>query len=102
MSLISIGDCDLNKMFIVSFDICLNNIANKVITAFVDGSRMELVNLSGTIPVRYRGSVYNIPICIWLIDTHPKNAPIYYSKPTPDMSVKVLMFVDNNGKYSHI
>lgn len=59
---------------------------------------MELVNLSGTIPVRYRGSVYNIPICIWLIDTHPKNAPICYVKPTPDMSIKVSMFVDSNGK----
>lgn len=68
------------------------------IVAFNDGSRMELVNLNGTIPVRYRGSVYNIPICIWLIDTHPKNAPICYVKPTPDMSIKVSMFVDQNGK----
>lgn len=76
----------------------MNNIAKKLLIAFLDGSRMELVNLSGTIPVRYRGSVYNIPICIWLIDTHPKNAPICYVKPTPDMSIKVSMFVDNNGK----
>lgn len=59
---------------------------------------MELVNLSGTIPVRYKGTLYNIPICIWLIDTHPKNAPICYVKPTPDMSIKVSMFVDDNGK----
>lgn len=65
---------------------------------FMDGTTMELVNLSGTIPVNYRGSTYNIPICIWLIDTHPKNAPICYVKPTPDMSVKVSMFVDQNGK----
>lgn len=68
------------------------------IYTFNDGSRMELVKLSGTIPVRYRGSIYNIPICIWLIDTHPKNAPICYVKPTPDMSIKVSMFVDQNGK----
>ncbi|KAJ8952450.1 hypothetical protein NQ314_007523 [Rhamnusium bicolor] len=68
------------------------------IYTFNDGTPMELVNLSGTIPVRYRGSVYNIPICIWLIDTHPKNAPICYVKPTPDMSIKVSMFVDQNGK----
>ncbi|CAH1113155.1 unnamed protein product [Psylliodes chrysocephalus] len=65
---------------------------------FNDGSRMELVNLSGTIPVRYKGSVYNIPICIWLIDTHPQNAPICYVKPTSDMSIKVSMFVDQSGK----
>ncbi|XP_050316042.1 tumor susceptibility gene 101 protein [Anthonomus grandis grandis] len=65
---------------------------------FVDGTTMDLVNLTGTIPVTYKGSVYNIPICIWLIDTHPKNAPICYVKPTPDMSVKVSMYVDQNGK----
>lgn len=65
---------------------------------FNDGSHNELVNLDGTIPVRYRGSVYNIPICIWLMDTHPKNAPICYVKPTADMSIKVSMFVDQNGK----
>ncbi|KAG5897342.1 hypothetical protein JTB14_030228 [Gonioctena quinquepunctata] len=65
---------------------------------FNDGSRADLVNLSGTIPVRYKGSLYNIPICIWLIDTHPKNAPICYVKPTADMSIKVSMFVDQNGK----
>ncbi|CAH1976487.1 unnamed protein product [Acanthoscelides obtectus] len=59
---------------------------------------MELINLSGTIPVRYRGAIYNIPICIWLIDTHPTNAPICYVKPTQDMSIKVSMFVDQNGK----
>lgn len=59
---------------------------------------MDLVNLSGTIPVRYRGAVYNIPICIWLMDTHPKNAPMCYVRPTADMSIKVSIFVDRNGK----
>lgn len=65
---------------------------------FNDGTPVELVNLNGTIPVRYKGNVYNIPICIWLMDTHPTNAPICYVKPTPDMSIKVSMFVDQNGK----
>lgn len=32
------------------------------------------------------------------MDTHPKNAPICYVKPTNDMSIKVSMFVDQNGK----
>nr|CAI5861604.1 unnamed protein product [Callosobruchus analis] len=68
------------------------------IYTFNDGTQMELVHLSGTIPVRYRGAVYNIPICIWLIDTHPQNAPICYVRPTQDMSIKVSMFVDQNGK----
>lgn len=59
---------------------------------------MELVQLNGTIPVRFKGAVYNIPVCIWLMDTHPNNAPICYVRPTADMSIKVSMFVDQNGK----
>lgn len=35
---------------------------------------------------------------MWLMDTHPKNAPICYVKPTSDMSIKVSMYVDQNGK----
>ncbi|XP_006615577.1 tumor susceptibility gene 101 protein [Apis dorsata] len=65
---------------------------------FNDGSRKELFNLQGTIPVSYKGNYYNIPICIWLMDTHPNNAPMCYVKPTADMSIKVSMFVDHNGK----
>lgn len=65
---------------------------------FNDGSRKELVNLQGTIPVAYKGAYYNIPICIWLMDTHPNNAPMCYVKPTADMSIKVSIFVDHNGK----
>lgn len=65
---------------------------------FNDGSRKELFNLQGTIPVSYKGTYYNIPICIWLMDTHPNNAPMCYVKPTSDMHIKVSMFVDHNGK----
>lgn len=32
------------------------------------------------------------------MDTHPQNAPICYVKPTPDMHIKVSMYVDHNGK----
>ncbi|XP_053994350.1 tumor susceptibility gene 101 protein [Hylaeus anthracinus] len=65
---------------------------------FNDGSRKELFNLQGTIPVCYKGSCYNIPVCIWLMDTHPNNAPMCYVKPTADMNIKVSMYVDHNGK----
>lgn len=44
------------------------------------------------------GTSYNIPICIWLMDTHPNNAPMCYVKPTADMHIKVSMYVDHNGK----
>ncbi|XP_014486189.1 PREDICTED: tumor susceptibility gene 101 protein [Dinoponera quadriceps] len=65
---------------------------------FNDGSRKELVNLQGTIPVAFKGAYYNIPVCIWLMDTHPNNAPMCYVKPTADMHIKVSMYVDHNGK----
>ncbi|XP_033330228.1 tumor susceptibility gene 101 [Megalopta genalis] len=65
---------------------------------FNDGSRKELFNLQGTIPVSYKGTCYNIPVCIWLMDTHPNNAPMCYVKPTADMTIRVSEFVDHNGK----
>lgn len=65
---------------------------------FNNGSSKNLVNLEGTIPVPYKGVVYNIPVCIWLMDTHPQNAPLCFVKPTPDMSIKVSKYVDLNGK----
>jgi hypothetical protein len=46
----------------------------------------------------YVGNVYNIPICIWLMDTHPYNAPMCYVKPTSGMQIKASMYVDHNGK----
>lgn len=65
---------------------------------FSNGSKMDLFNLQGTIPVSYKGNVYHIPVCIWLMDTHPNNAPMCYVKPTPDMQIKVSEFVDHYGK----
>ncbi|XP_070497258.1 tumor susceptibility gene 101 protein [Chironomus tepperi] len=65
---------------------------------FNDGTRKELVNLKGTVPVVYKKNTYHIPICIWIMDTHPHNAPICYVTPTADMQIKVSMFVDGNGK----
>lgn len=59
---------------------------------------MDLINLQGTIPINYKGSYYNIPICIWLMDTHPNNAPMCYLKPTSNMKIKISMHVDHNGK----
>lgn len=67
-------------------------------TVFNDGTKKDLFCLDGTIPVTYKGSVYNIPVCICLMDTHPKNAPICYVRPTADMLIKVSQYVDHNGK----
>ncbi|KAG8232618.1 hypothetical protein J437_LFUL012974, partial [Ladona fulva] len=65
---------------------------------FNDGLQKELFNLHGTIPVPFRGNYYNIPVCVWLMDTHPYHAPMCYVKPTPEMEIRVSSHVDNNGK----
>uniref|UniRef100_A0A671P638 Tumor susceptibility gene 101 protein-like n=1 Tax=Sinocyclocheilus anshuiensis TaxID=1608454 RepID=A0A671P638_9TELE len=65
---------------------------------FNDGSTKELLSLAGTVPVNYRGNVYNIPICLWLLDTYPYNPPICFVKPTSAMMIKTGKHVDANGK----
>uniref|UniRef100_A0A452RXV7 Tumor susceptibility 101 n=1 Tax=Ursus americanus TaxID=9643 RepID=A0A452RXV7_URSAM len=65
---------------------------------FNDGSSRELMNLTGTIPVPYKGNTYNIPICLWLLDTYPYNPPICFVKPTSSMTIKTGKHVDANGK----
>lgn len=65
---------------------------------FNDGVRKDLLNLDGTIPVNYKGNVYNIPICIWILDTHPYNPPMVYVKPTSTMQIRQGRNVDANGK----
>jgi len=54
---------------------------------FNDGSSDNLFNVNGTIPINYKNNTYNIPVCIWLMSSHPNNAPICYVKPTPDMRI---------------
>ena len=42
--------------------------------------------------------MYNIPVALWILDTHPIHAPLCYVRPTPDMQIKVSQHVDGNGK----
>uniref|UniRef100_A0A3B1JD81 Tumor susceptibility 101a n=1 Tax=Astyanax mexicanus TaxID=7994 RepID=A0A3B1JD81_ASTMX len=65
---------------------------------FNDGSSRELMSLTGTVPVSYRGNVYNIPVCLWLLDTYPYNPPICFVKPTSAMMIKTGKHIDANGK----
>lgn len=65
---------------------------------FPDGTTKEMLQLDGTIPVTYKGNTYNIPVSIWLVDTHPYNPPICYVKPTSTMQIKASKHVDMNGK----
>ena len=41
---------------------------------------------------------YNIPVSIWILDSHPYHAPLCFVKPTSDMQIKVSQHVDQSGK----
>ena len=43
------------------------------------------------------GNQYNIPITIWLKQTHPYHCPIIFVTPTQDMGIQPSQFVDNSG-----
>lgn len=65
---------------------------------FADGQRRAVVALKGTIPVLHKGVTYNIPVCLYLLDTHPYHPPICYVKPTADMIIKPSQHLDGSGR----
>ncbi len=65
---------------------------------FDNGDEKQLVNVNGTIPVEYKGSNYNIPVCFWLLPDFPAKAPMSFVTPTKDMQLKVSNHVDYTGK----
>lgn len=54
--------------------------------------------LTGTIPVSYKGSSYNIPIMIQILHAHPHKAPLVYVRPTSTMVIKPSRHVDDKGR----
>ncbi|XP_010168899.2 ubiquitin-conjugating enzyme E2 variant 3-like, partial [Antrostomus carolinensis] len=64
---------------------------------FKDGSQKDLLNFSGTVPVKY-GNSYNIPVRLWILDSHPFAPPICFLKPTLNMSISVGKHVDARGR----
>jgi len=62
------------------------------------GVSVKLINLTGTIPIMFRQSVYNIPVKIWLPPMYPRDAPLAYVQPTSTMLVKQGKHVDPSGK----
>ena len=37
----------------------------------------------------FQGQNYNIPVSVWILDSHPYHAPICFVKPTAEMQIKV-------------
>ncbi|XP_070620599.1 ubiquitin-conjugating enzyme E2 variant 3 [Erythrolamprus reginae] len=65
---------------------------------FKDGSQKDLLNFVSTVPVKYKGSIYNIPICIWILDSYPFTPPICFLNPTANMGISVGKHVDVRGR----
>ncbi|KAM9321716.1 E3 ubiquitin-protein ligase RNF31 isoform 2-T2 [Pholidichthys leucotaenia] len=54
---------------------------------FPNNDKKKLVFLAGTLPVHYEGIDYNIPVCIWLHETHPASRPRCYVCPSVTMVI---------------
>ncbi|XP_062843862.1 E3 ubiquitin-protein ligase RNF31 [Trichomycterus rosablanca] len=54
---------------------------------YPNNDRKKLVCLRGTVPVIYEGTQYNIPVCIWLHETHPQNPPRCLVCPVASMVI---------------
>ncbi|XP_030281630.1 tumor susceptibility gene 101 protein [Sparus aurata] len=63
-----------------------------------DGTKKNLMSLTGTIPVLYDDNPYNIPVCVWLEETYPQSAPICYVRPTREMMVLRGKYISSNGE----
>lgn len=63
-----------------------------------NGQTSRLLCLDGTIPVKYDGNMYNIPLAVYFIHQHPYYPPIAYVRPTPNMQIKPSQNVDTSGK----
>ena len=51
-----------------------------------------------SVPVSCAGNMYNIPLQLWIMDSHPYNPPMVYVRPTNTMQIKSGRYVDMNGK----
>ncbi|TPX64834.1 hypothetical protein SpCBS45565_g05586 [Spizellomyces sp. 'palustris'] len=66
-----------------------------------DGRTVVLLCLHGTIPIKFRGVTYNIPIAAWVPYTYPAQPPICFVTPTSSMLVRASKHVDLSGKIYH-
>ncbi|KAJ8905399.1 hypothetical protein NDN08_001906 [Rhodosorus marinus] len=66
------------------------------------GKQVRLLRLMGTIPIRYMGSPYNIPISIWITEYFPNKCPLCYVEILEGMAVpRGHKHVDVRGMVYH-
>ena len=52
---------------------------------------------SVTVFICLTARLYNIPVILWLHETHPYNAPMVFVQPTATMNIKPGQHVDRTG-----
>ncbi|GCB19753.1 tumor susceptibility gene 101 protein [Aspergillus awamori] len=68
---------------------------------YENGFSALLLQLTGTLPVTFRGTVYKFPITLWIPNTYPREPPLVYVTPTQDMAVRVGQHVTLEGRVYH-
>ncbi|XP_056273628.1 tumor susceptibility gene 101 protein isoform X2 [Pseudoliparis swirei] len=61
-----------------------------------DGTIKNLMSLTGTIPVPFKGKTYNIPVCLWIEESYPHTAPICYVRPSCERIVLSGKYISSN------
>ncbi|KAF8858883.1 UEV-domain-containing protein [Acephala macrosclerotiorum] len=68
---------------------------------YENGKSALLLQLSGTLPVVFRGTTYRFPITLWIPHAYPLEPPLIYVTPTEGMMVRPGQHVDPQGKIYH-
>ncbi|KAL8759237.1 MAG: hypothetical protein Q9199_000924 [Rusavskia elegans] len=68
---------------------------------FEDGRSALLLNITGTLPVFFRGATYMFPISLWVPQEYPRTAPIAFVAPTKNMAVRAGQYVSVEGRVYH-
>ncbi|KAL8942913.1 MAG: hypothetical protein Q9216_001388 [Gyalolechia sp. 2 TL-2023] len=68
---------------------------------FENGRSALLLNISGTLPVTFRGATYMFPISLWIPQEYPRAAPIVFVTPVKNMAVRAGQYVSVEGRVYH-
>ena len=60
-------------------------------------TKIQLLCLFGTVPVKIGDDTYNIPISIYMNNNHPHSSPYCLVTPTNDMAIQPSQHVDSHG-----
>ncbi|KAJ3234132.1 hypothetical protein HDU78_006025 [Chytriomyces hyalinus] len=66
-----------------------------------DSDGTVVLVIAGTVPVLFRGAVYNIPLAMFLPLSYPSHPPSVLVTPTANMLVRAGRNVDANGRVYH-